>query len=434
MSSAVSTTPVGEFLASVSPEFESGSVERGHLDAYAVDAAVPDVAIRADTIEHVRTTLIEAQDAGLHVIARGGGTHLGIGNCPAEYDVALALGGMGAVLAYEPADMTVTVEPGVRLDRLQQRLAEQGQFLPLDPPCDAAATVGGVLAANVYGPRRHAYGTARDWLLGTRIVHADGAITKSGGRVVKNVTGYDMHKLYVGSLGTLGVLVEATLKVAPLPKVDSTIAIGCHTAHEAALILREAAHAGLALHAGELLAPGAANAVLGEARWTVLARVAGGQGAADRTTRDLAALAAPTSARIEERTADVWEAWSKVFRPGVLTMRVVVAPSMVAEVMQILDRQFIGAAALLSATPAAGVIRAQLSPTREARGHALVVTATDVAKRHDGFVVVDAAPMSLKRQVDVFGPTRPDFAIMRRLKEALDPQRTLSPGRFAGRL
>lgn len=430
----VAVAPVQEYVDAVGERVAAEQVERGHLDAYAVDAAVPDVAVHARSIDDVRVTLEEAQAAGLHVIARGSGTQMHAGNHPAEYDVALSVAGMRSVIAYEPADMTIVIEGGARLADVQRTLREHGQFVPLDPPCEEEATVGGVLATNAYGPRRHAFGTARDWLIGTRVVHADGSTSKSGGRVVKNVTGYDMHKLYVGSLGTLGVVVEAAFKVAPLPAAEETVTVSCHTAREAVRVVAGAQDEGLALQAAELLSPQTAQRLLGEARWVVLARVAGGAAAVGRSMRELSAGAAVAGGRVEERDETAWEAWAGAFRPDALSLRMIVAPSAVAETMQVLDRQFIGASSALSATVTAGVIRAQLHPTREARAHALLVTAMDIAARHDGFVVVDCAPMSLKRQVDVFGPGRPDFAIMRRLKEQMDPQRTLSPGRFMGRL
>jgi glycolate oxidase FAD binding subunit len=430
----VAGTPLQEYVASVSAQLDATQVETGHLDAYAVDAAVPDVAVAPRTIDELQAALLEAQVNGLHVIARGGGTHMGAGNCASEYDIALSLAGMNNVLAHEPADMTVTVEAGTRLVDLQRVLGAHGQFLPLDPPCDVAATVGGVLAANPSGPLRHRFGTARDWLIGIRVAHPDGSVSKSGGQVVKNVTGYDMHKLYVGSLGTLGVITQATFKLAPQPKADVTLAVECHTAREAARIIADAHDEGLVLHAAELLAPETAHRILGDARWTVVARVAGGAAAVARSVRDINAMAAVVGAHVAERETTVWDAWSSAFRPEALSLRIVVAPSAVADTIQVLDRQFIGAAGLLSATATAGVIRAQLHPTREARAHPLLITAIEIAARHDGFVVVDAAPMSLKRQIDVFGPSRPDTAIMRRLKDALDPRRTLSPGRFAGKL
>jgi glycolate oxidase FAD binding subunit len=131
-----------------------------------------------------------------------------LGNIPARYDIALRTTKLDRVIEYEPADMTVAVEAGMTMGQLQSLLAGRGQFLPIDAPADA--TVGGVLAAGVSGPSRHAYGLPRDWLIGCRIVLADGTIVKGGGRVVKNVAGYDIQKLVAGSLGTLGVIAEAT--------------------------------------------------------------------------------------------------------------------------------------------------------------------------------------------------------------------------------
>jgi glycolate oxidase FAD binding subunit len=361
--------------------------------------------------------------------------HIGAGNAPQAYDAALSLARLDRIIAHEPADMTVTVEAGARVADLQRTLGEAGQHLPLDPAGGDGATVGGVLAANAYGPLRHAHGTARDWLIGIRVVHADGSSSKSGGRVVKNVTGYDMPKLFAGSLGTLGVIAEATFKVAPLPRSNATAAIGVETARQAATIAFAANDAGLAMDAAELLSPPAAYAVLGEPRWVLLMRVAGGGAAVERSLRDLHTMseahAAPFAIRDGEQT---WSAWRRSLAPGDLAMRVSVMPTAVAETVEVLDRRFAGAAAMMSATISAGVIRARLQASRTARAGALVAAAREVAGRHRGYVFIDAAPPSLKRQIDAFGRLRPDFAIMKRLKEQFDPQRTLSPGRFAGRL
>lgn len=396
---------------------------------------MPDASVAPTTIEQLQSVLSEAHKAGICVVPIGGGTHLGAGNIPTSYDVAISLAGMHRIIAHEPADLTVTVEPGVRLAELQSTLAEHGQFLPLDPPCDPSATIGGVLAANASGPLRHAFGTARDWLIGIRVVHADGSVSKSGGRVVKNVAGYDMHKLYVGSLGTLGIIAEATLKIAPRPQAESTLVIACRSAAHAAEMIIGAHDAGLALHAAELLSPPASNAIFGESVWAALLRVAGGSGAVERSLREIDGASAATGASVERRDAgDDWGAWSAAFRPGALALRVSVMPSHVAEAVQVLDRRFTGAGGRLSATVTAGVIRANLQPGRDARAGALVEAAREVAARYDGSVVVDAAPPLLKQEIDVFGPLRSDFAIMKRLKEEFDPNRILSPGRFMGRI
>ncbi|MCI0744157.1 MAG: FAD-binding oxidoreductase [Verrucomicrobia subdivision 3 bacterium] len=134
-----------------------------------------------------------------------------------------ALPQMNRVLEYTPEDMTVTVEAGITLAALQQRLAERGQWLPIDPPCPESLSIGALLAGNKSGPRRYGYGTIREHLLGIKVVLSDGRVIKAGGKVVKNVAGYDLCKLFVGSRGTLGVIVEAAFKVLPRPEKEEFV-------------------------------------------------------------------------------------------------------------------------------------------------------------------------------------------------------------------
>ena len=434
MSEAMAASRLDEFSAAIR-DLEPGQIVETQLERFAVDGATPDMAVEPANLEQLARVLTEAHEAGLGVLPFGGGVHMALGNHPEAYDVALPVTRMDRVLEYEPADLTVTVEAGIRLTDLQARLAQHGQFLPLDPPGSARATIGGILATNASGPLRHGFGTARDWLLGIRVVHGDGTVTKGGGRVVKNVAGYDMPKLYIGSLGTLGVIAEATFKVAPLPKSQSTIAVACDSPHGAGTLLFAAHDAGLALHAAELLSPPASYAVVGEPRWMLLLRAAGGMGAVDRTLRDAHELAAGMGAHFEIRDGpQTWRAWDEAFSQGELALRINVLPARVPDAIEVLDRRFIGSEPRLSATVSAGVIRAVLRPTSEARAGALVVRAREIAERFDGAMIVEAAPPALKRQIDVFGPLRPDFTIMKRLKEEFDPARTLAPGRFVGRL
>jgi len=186
--------------------------------AFAVDGLTPQAAVAPASYEQVAEVMGYAHAEELAVIPWGGGAHIHTGNVPARYDIALSLSRLNAVVEHEPADLTTTVQAGMTLSELQGRLGAAGQLLPLDPPGGERATIGGILAANASGPWRHAFGSARDMTIGLRVVTAEGRITRAGGRVVKNVAGYDLCKLYVGSLGTLGVIVEATFKLAPLPQ------------------------------------------------------------------------------------------------------------------------------------------------------------------------------------------------------------------------
>src|SRR5215813_6805690 len=134
--------------------------------------------------------------------------------------LVMGLSRLGRLLDHEPGDLTATVEAGITVEAFQTTLGSRGQWLSLDPPDAGRATVGGVLATNASGPRRHLYGTARDLLIGLTVVTAEGAVVRGGGKVVKNVAGYDLPKLFVGSCGTLGVIVEVTLRLRPLPDVE----------------------------------------------------------------------------------------------------------------------------------------------------------------------------------------------------------------------
>ncbi len=175
---------------------------------------------------------------GRPVHAVGSGTKRHHGPAPAADAVEVRLRRLDRITAHEPGDLVVTAQAGVLLADLQAELARHGQWLPIDPPY-GEATVGGILAANSSGPRRLGYGTMRDHLIGLRVLGADGVATKSGGRVVKNVTGYDVHKLHVGAFGTLGIIVEANFKVRPRPEVSALAVFSCGSFAEAHRLLLE---------------------------------------------------------------------------------------------------------------------------------------------------------------------------------------------------
>ncbi len=149
------------------------------------------------------------------------------------------LSALNRIVEYHPEDMTVTVDAGVLLSHLQARLKESGQWLPIDPPFPQRTTIADLISCNLSGPRRFGFGTIRDYLLGLSVVLADGRLIKSGGKVVKNVAGYDVQKLFVGSHGTLGVVVRATFKVLPLPFVERVIQSACESVDQAASIMQK---------------------------------------------------------------------------------------------------------------------------------------------------------------------------------------------------
>lgn len=185
---------------------------------FAIGDAVPARAVRpADRDELCEIVRACAREA-LAIVPWGGGTACGHGDAPERYDVAIDLTALDRVIEYEPGDLTLTAECGVRLATLRERLGDHDQELPLEAPHAAAATLGGVLAANASGPRRLRFGGPRDRILGARFVLGDGTLARTGGKVVKNVAGYGIHRLLCGSRGGLAILVDASLKLAPAPE------------------------------------------------------------------------------------------------------------------------------------------------------------------------------------------------------------------------
>src|SRR6516162_606067 len=192
------------------------------LAAAAIDGLIPKWIVRPTSVDQLGPMLALAGEARLAVVPRGGGNALELGNPPARLDVVLDLVGLDRVIEYNPDDLTITVQAGITAGALAARLAAHRQWLALDPPGSAARTVGGIAATNASGPLRGRYGTMRDLLLGVRFVQADGVLTWGGSKVVKSVSGYDVPKLMVGALGTLGVLAELTLRLHPTPPTERT--------------------------------------------------------------------------------------------------------------------------------------------------------------------------------------------------------------------
>lgn len=354
-----------------------------------------------------------------------------LGNAPARYDIALRTSKLDRVIEYEPADLTVTVQAGMTMGRLQSLLVERGQFLPLD--ADPDSTVGGVLAAGLSGPSAHAYGLPRDWLIGCRVAHADGTVTKAGGRVVKNVAGYDMAKLYTGSLGTLGVIVEATFKVAPLPAAQETLLAPAESLQAASDAVFAAHSRGLALRAVALLdrptgrgwgvdMPGCA------AFW-----IAGPAAAVERTTRELNDLAR-RRATLPGGHSEQW--WARLNEPpgkDETALRASLLPSQVAAFIQRV-RELVGDIERRAlAYPTTGVALVTVAPAAPDRVARVVEQARRLAVEVGGSLIVRSAPREVKEVVDVWAEV-PGLELMRRLKQQFDPHGTLSPGRFAGGL
>ena len=225
---------------------ESGILPDDQVSGYTVDGILPTVVVVPGNISEMQDVLRVASEMNVSVIPAGSGSKLSIGNVVREVGIVVSTNRLNKVIEYEPADLTVTVESGIRMLDLQKELAVHRQYFPLNPPYADRCTIGGIVATNSSGPLRLRHGTARNLVLGLHVMLANGTVVKSGGKVVKNVAGYDLNKLYIGSYGTLGIITEVSLKLCPLPSHESILAAQYDT-------IEKAIHAGLSIVSSQVL-------------------------------------------------------------------------------------------------------------------------------------------------------------------------------------
>ena len=404
-----------------------------------IDGRTPDAAARPRSDAEVQTILALAHEHELAVAPIGGATMTALGMPPERYDLALDLSAMTGVVAYEPDDFTITVEAGMPLAALQRQLAEHGQFVPLDQAQFERATVGGIAAVGRGGLRRRAFGYPRDWVIGMRMIRADGTPIKGGGRVVKNVSGYDLPKLFCGSLGTLGVIVEVTFKLRPLPTSDQMAILAADDFAAALEAGRAAMRAEPSLQAAVALSADAAGELDGEfaAGGAALAlRMSGLEQAMveslARATDAARATGAVGGAATDEGIIETWQAIFdlELATPAdQLRLRLGVPPAALADAVAHLRASVPGAARWIAAADS-GLLFVD-APCAELEAAAQGIEAARAALAPlGGNLTVEQAPPELKQRLDIWGPAGEGARLMHRVKQEFDPQRTLNPGRF----
>jgi glycolate oxidase FAD binding subunit len=420
-------------------DLERGGLIRPAEGAYAVDGVEARFLARPRSVEEASQVLRAAADDGLAVAFAGGGGKLGLGNPPERLDLVVETRGLDQVLEHAAGDLVVRAQAGVRLADLQQRLASAGQWLALDPP-EPRATLGGVAAANASGPRRLRYGTIRDLLIGITVVLADGTVARAGGKVVKNVAGYDLAKLFCGSLGTLGMVAEVIFRLHPVPAAAAVVTLGVDGPEQAGEATRRLRGTTLEPSAVELTVdefgwPGRLTVLFEGIRPGVEAQAAAAAELLGRVGEAAVAGPGQTEAALSQLGA-------LPFEKAEYALKATFPPAELAGVLTDLagmGRRWSGGP--VSAHAATGVLwlasaarEGDLPADSPAFGWAVtaITEARErLAARGGSLVLVKASP-ELKRAVDVWGPPGDAIGLMRRVKERFDPGRRLSPGRFVG--
>jgi glycolate oxidase FAD binding subunit len=380
----------------------------------AVVGVVPREVARPTSVAEVVEALRSAAADGLTVVPVGSGSKTSWAAPPTSCDLLLDLTALDRVVEHVAGDLIVVAEAGVRLADLQGRLGEAGQVLGLDP-VEPGATLGGVVSANASGPRRLRYGTVRDLLIGTTVVLADGTVASSGGKVVKNVAGYDLGKLYTGAHGTLGVVVSTTWRLHPVPPARRALVLDLPDAADAGPLVAGLARSTLTPAAVELFATAHGPGQL----VVVFESIAESVRAQTETARTL--LGGGTASDEVPAAFGV-----RPGGPGDVLLRLAHVRSALPQVLAALP-----AGAPVAASAASGVTYAAVPAS--AATELLPRLRADLAP-HDGSAVLLRAPEGLREQLDHWGPIGDVLGLMTRVKDRFDPERRLSPGRFVGGL
>jgi len=405
---------------------------RAGTSADAILGVVPKEVFSPSTVEEAGAILEDKARASAHVGFVGGGTTLSLGRPPARLDAILRTDRLTRIVEHAPSDQIVVVEAGLTLASLQRAVAAHGQRLALDPPLAERRTIGGLVATNGFGARRTRYGSLRDLIIGVSLVRADGALAKGGGKVVKNVAGFDLPKMMVGSLGTLGLIATATFRLHPLPEVDVTLVARKKTARDVRSLVRAMR--------GAQLEPAAVAAFSAERDLDLGIRFEGfHEGVKEQVDRTLA-LAAKNGAAcdaLDEASASAfWARHDTARTAGPLRAKVAMLPSAFEEFF---ERFLPTLHAAFSETafvtyPTLGISFFSGVPSDAGAAAAAIASARELLAPGGGSLVLEEAPAGVRSHTDPWGPPPASFALMRELKDRLDPGGRLNPGRFVGGL
>jgi glycolate dehydrogenase FAD-binding subunit len=420
---------LAEACADVRDGAAADAIDGGAGDSGVVPAFV---ALPASTGEAAAVLRVAAEHE-LAVVPRGGGSRLGWGAAPSRCDVLVDMSRMDAVLEHAAGDLVARLQAGARMGDVAAALAAAGQEIALDVP--AGATAGGVVASGLAGPRRLRYGSPRDLLIGITIVLANGTVARSGGKVVKNVAGYDLGKLLAGSAGTLGLITEVTFRLHPLPAARAFVAaeFGAAAGPAACDAVAAAANSSLTASAVELSRPSPDGPLLVS---ILLEGSADGVAARAAAMADLLGRSGASRAKVSE-TAPPW--WpgppAPSATPGGTLVRVSFWVSALGQVLDAIDAaaRETGIAPSIAGSAGAGVLYVSCPPGEPAACAGFTGALRGTLDHARGGVAVLAAPGEVRAALADRGGMAgsvPSLSLMRAVKDQFDPGHRMSPGRF----
>ena len=428
------------------------------LQAYALDGKKPKVVVSPRKIDEISKILAYANQQHLALAPMGNGTKMGMGGIPKRVDILLLTRRLNRITDCDAENLTLSAESGMTLNEAQKRLSKEGRgyFLPLDPPFTEKATLGGIVATNSSGPKRFLYGTARDLIIGMKTVVFNGDIVISGGKTVKNVSGYDMSKLFIGSFGTLGIIGEITFKLLPLPEKEATLLIPFSNLDEADGFAQEVIHSQLVPASVEILNATALArlkfrfSLASEGNYLVAVGLEGVAESIERQISDMGDVGkkhgALESVPLDsEKHRAFWHALRDFSRglarnaPDLVALKSNFLISKFGRVMERYEKiaKDLGINCAWVGHSGNGILYGYVLADKKMRPKIeslvqFIKKLTAEAVKNEGNLVVESSPPSIKKKVDPWGKSRADALIMRRIKKQMDPAGILNPVRFVG--
>lgn len=416
---------------------------------HSLDGLTPSSIESPKTLDELSSTLANASSSAASVIPWGGGTRIGIGNIPSSYDLALDLSGYSAQLEHVAGDMTVIVDSGVTISAVNAVLNKERQRLPFEVLNPETATIGGSIASNAPARRQSSTGGIRDWVIGMQIVLANGTVTKTGGRVVKNVQGYDMHRLHTGAYGTLGIVSQAAFKLIPTTPVQKTVVAWFDDVQMAREVGLNLANGSFAPEVISLISGPLASASIeavgeathnGEPTTSLIVRLGGGERSIERQVNEVTGTAGAGGATgyavLDGDSAQpIWSALEKTESSAEFAIRVTARTTETLDISQSLLSEPTNADNVSTICDLGfGAMTAVARGLSEHQAMALTGVVGRAISKSGGSYVIEKCPLALKQQIDVFSDVGSSIDVMRRIKNQYDPNNILNPGRFVARI
>jgi glycolate oxidase FAD binding subunit len=394
-------------------------------DAFVLHDVKPGALVEPRTAAEAAAVMKLATERKWRVECAGAGTHP-FGNRRTRADIVVSTRALNDIVEYEPADLVIGVQAGMTMRTLQKETAQHAQFYAQDPPAHEDSTVGGTIATARSGPLRYAHGTTRDHVLGLQMVTGDGRILQIGGRVVKNVAGYDLVRLVVGSAGTLGLVTSAYLRLKPIPQADATLLIGADQPAALLELTRFIADEHLEAVAIELAGPGALTE-----SWTLLVRLADNPDAVADAGERIRTRSAQLKAEVFDGKRE-WGVLAQLELDALTVVRIADLPARMDATLQVAQKLMakLAVPARLIAHAGNGIVRILIGDNTVEETAFAIGEARAVIGMMGGSVLVHSRNAELMRRVDAFAGARPLLPLMTKLKAIFDPAGVLAPGRF----